>query len=341
MARTPWRQPGTYARGVEDARREYSLGRLSELSYRLGPLADVVRGRRLCAYATGSYGRLEAGADSDIDLFFLCDVDVEAAFPFTVFVRLAAAIVEATEEMGFPPFTGEGQYLEVHYVQRMEDVLGSPEDDSINAFTARMLLLLESRPVFAPQVYERLLERVVSFYYRDFADYPDTFVPTFLTNDILRFWRTLTLNYEHKRLKLRRLEGDALRVQKADSALKNYKLKISRLLTCFSMVAALASRVSPVTESDVLILCGQTPRERLRSLADQHGSAAGLVSELEKRYEAFLDSVQRPEAEILAEFEDPGRRKTALSDAGEFGDRLYDLVTATAADEQRLRYLLI
>jgi hypothetical protein len=273
--------------------------------------------------------------------FFLCDgVDLDDAFPFTIFVRLAAAIVEATEEMSFPPFTGDGQYLEVHYVQRMEEVLGSPEDDSINAFTARMLLPLESRPVFATDVYERLLERVVSFYFRDFADYPESFVPTFLTNDILRFWRTLTLNYEHKRLKLRRLEGDALTAKKADSALKNYKLKISRLLTCFSMVAVLASREPPVTERDVLTLCGETPRERLRVLTDRGDSAMRLVHELDERYEAFLEAVQRPQEDVLAEFEDPERRKAALIDAGEFCDRVYELIKGTA-DAQRLRYLLL
>jgi len=80
-------------------------------------------------------------------------------------VRLAAALVDATEQMGFPPFTGDGEYLEVHYVQRMEDVLGSREDDSINAFTARMLLLLEGRPILGPDIYERLLARVVGFYF--------------------------------------------------------------------------------------------------------------------------------------------------------------------------------
>lgn len=203
-----------------------------------------------------------------------------------------------------------------------------------------MLLLLESRPVFATDVYERLLERVVSFYFRDFADYPESFVPTFLTNDILRFWRTLTLNYEHKRLKLRRLEGDALTAKKADSALKNYKLKISRLLTCFSMVAVLASREPPVTERDVLTLCGETPRERLRVLTDHGDSAVRLVHELDERYEAFLEAVQRPQEDVLAEFEDPERRNVALVDAGEFGDRVYELIKGTA-DAQRLRYLLL
>ncbi|UGS36772.1 hypothetical protein DSM104329_03182 [Capillimicrobium parvum] len=332
---------GIYARDVEDARREYSLRRLAELTGRLEPLIGAVGDRPLCVYATGSYGRLEAGAASDIDLFFLCDAELDGAFPFTVFVRLAAAVVEATEQMDFPPFTGDGQYLEVHYVERMEEVLGSPADDSINAFTARMLLLLESRPVFAADVYDRLLQRVVSFYFRDFADHPDTFVPVFLTNDILRFWRTLTLNYEHKRLKLRRLEGDALRAKKADSALKNYKLKISRLLTCFSMVAVLTSRTAPVTEAAVLALCAQTPRERIRGLADRGREAGGLVHKLEEHYEAFLEAVQRPQPELLAEFEDPERRKAALDDAGEFGDRIYELIRVTAADDQRLRYLLI
>jgi hypothetical protein len=326
---------------VDDPRREYSLSRLAELGRHLDPREAVVAERPLCTYATGSYGRLEAGPSSDIDLFFLCDFGGDGEFPFTVFVRLAAAIIEATEEMGFPPFTGDGQYLEVHHVERMENVLGSPEDDSINAFTARMLLLLESRPVFAPGLYDKLLERVVSFYFRDYVDHPDTFVPTFLTNDILRFWRTLTLNYEHKRLRLRRLEGEALRTEKADSALKNYKLKISRLLTCFSMVAALTSRDAPVTQDDVLLLCAQTPRERLRPLAARGGAAGELVPELEDRYERFLDAVQRPKADVLAEFDDPERRKAALVDASEFGDRIYDLVKATAADEQRLRYLVI
>jgi hypothetical protein len=78
--------------------------------------------------------------------------------------------------------------------------LGCASDNSLNAFTARMLLLLESQPVSDETVYTRLRQRIVGFYYRDFDDHNETFLPTFLLNDILRFWRTLTLNYEHHRL---------------------------------------------------------------------------------------------------------------------------------------------
>jgi hypothetical protein len=53
----------------------------------------------------------------------------------------------------------------VLYVREMEKVLGSPADDSTNAFTARMLLLLESQPVYGQVLDASLLERIVSFYY--------------------------------------------------------------------------------------------------------------------------------------------------------------------------------
>ncbi len=112
--------------------------------------------------------------------------------------------------MGFPTFSGDGKYLEVLSVSEMEAVLGSPRDDSLNAFTARMLLLLESQPLDYEELYETLLKRIIGFYYRDFPDHEAEFVPVFLLNDILRFWRTLTLNYEHHRLKLRDLAGDEL-----------------------------------------------------------------------------------------------------------------------------------
>src|SRR5690348_7943138 len=196
---------------MQETAREYSLRRLRELSEKMDPLQPLLEGHPLCIYATGSYGRLEAWSGSDIDLFFLYDgADESERFPWTTFVRLSARLIEATHEMGFPPFSGDGRYLEVQYVREMERVLGSPRDDSLNAFTARMLLLLESQPLRSEEVYARLLERIIGFYYRDFADHAETFLPTFLINDILRFWRTLTLNYEHHRLKLLDLTGEEL-----------------------------------------------------------------------------------------------------------------------------------
>lgn len=322
-------------------RREYSLDRLRTLGQRLDPVRPLLVGKPICVYATGSYGRLEGWKESDVDLFFLYDGDKDTApFPWTTFTQLAACLITATEEMGFPPFSGDGKYLEVLYVRDMEDVLGSRDDDSTNAFTARMLLLLESQPVYDEQLYATLLARIIGFYYRDYADNADDFVPGFLTNDILRFWRTLTLNYEHHRLKLRDLAGDELRQKKAASALKNYKLKVSRMATCFSMVANVSSEPRPVTAETVLALCRMTPAERLARLSDRGPGANRIVVQLEAAYEEFLTYVQRSETLLLDEFADDVVRGDQLNRATQYGELIYELLVAVVPAE-RLRYLVV
>ncbi|HET8814493.1 MAG TPA: DUF294 nucleotidyltransferase-like domain-containing protein [Solirubrobacterales bacterium] len=320
--------------------REYSLSRLQALGQEL-EVEALLDGHPLCVYVTGSYGRLEAWEGSDIDLFFL-DASPEETerFPWTRFIRLAARLIEVTEGMGFPPFSGDGRYLELQYVSEMEEVLGSPQDDSLNAFTARMLLILESQPLHDEEVYASLLKQIIGFYYRDFEDHGDNFMPTFLMNDILRFWRTLTLNYEHHRLKLRCLTGDDLEQEKADSALKNYKLKVSRLATCFSMVTNLSAMGAPVKLDDVFELCQITPAQRFDRIRDYGQDADSLVSELHVVYTEFLSQVQRPEEELLAEFRISENRKEALKRASRYGDLIYKLLSSVSSAE-RMRYLVI
>lgn len=321
-------------------REQYSLERLASLREQLVPATGILADRPLSVYVTGSYGRLEAWSGSDIDVFFLDGASDEAAFPFTTFVRLAARLVEATEDLGFPPFTGDGEYLEVQNVSRMERILGGRDDDASNAFTARMLLLLESRPLLNDAVYSDLLDRVIGFYYRDFDDNSATFLPTFLLNDILRFWRTLTLNYEHHRLQLIGLSGPALAEKKAKSALKNFKLKISRLSTCFSMVAHLSSADPPVTQAAVRDLCDMTPSDRFATLRGRTGGADALLDELASRYGAFLELVQQDDDTLLAHFSNSDRRQEALEDASRYGDAIFALLLELTPEE-RVRRLVI
>lgn len=322
-------------------RREYSLDRLATLGERLAPVRPLLVGKPICVYATGSYGRLEGWTGSDVDLFFLYDGDdVADRFPWITFTRLAACLVDATEDMDFPEFSGDGRYLEVLYVREMEQVLGSPEDDSTNAFTARMLLLLESQPVYDADLYASLLERIVGFYYRDFDDHAARFVPGFLVNDILRFWRTLTLNYEHHRRTLQDLAGEELRVKKASSALKNYKLKVSRMATCYSMIANLSCEPRPVTAATVLELCRMTPTERLARLGERGANAKEIVARLEQAYEEFLQDVQRPEDILLDEFAGESVRSEKLERAAGYGELIYELLVAVVPGE-RMRYLVV
>lgn len=328
-----------------DDRKTYSLGRLGELGKRLGPVESLLTDHRLCIYATGSYGRLEAWEGSDIDLFFLYEPErKDDRFPTLTFIRLASCLIEATEDMGFPAFSGDGRWLEVHDVTKMEEVLGSPEDDSLNAFTARMLLLLESQPVYGPSLYADLLQRVIGFYYRDYEGHEADFLPVFLCNDILRFWRTLTLNYEHDRFEVSRLPDNERPEARAKSALKNYKLKVSRLATCFSMVVHLAAEEPPVTAERVLALCRTTPYERFQQLRGR--GADELVDAILDQYERFLEIVQRPTPDVLDDFRKTGSagdgppRAELLGAAREFGNTIFALLQAVAKPE-RIRPLIV
>lgn len=328
---------------MDETRQEYSDRRLAELRSSLEPLNTTLDGQPICVYATGSYGRGEAWPGSDIDLFFLFDDrGKHDELPFLSFIKLTSALISRTEAMGFPPFSGDGKFLEVRNVSAIERVLGSPDDDSTNAFTARLLLLLESTPVYDAELYRDLLAAIVGFYYRDFEGHDGDFAPNFLINDILRFWRTLTLNYEHDRLKLKlgRLVGEERERRKAKSALKNYKLKFSRMATCFSMVANLASEPTPVTAETVLDLCTLTPTERFARLSERSHAAAEIVKQLEETYAQFLDCTQRSDAELLVDFTNEVHRDDLLQHANSFGDMIFELLR-DIVDERRYRYLVI
>jgi hypothetical protein len=252
----------------------------------------------------------------------------------------AGARDRRAEDMEFPSFSGDGRFLAVHYVGDMERVLGSPQDDLENAFTARMLLLLESRCVFNETVYERLLAQVVGFYFRDFDDHAETFVPVFLTNDILRFWRTLTLNYEFDRFQAsQQPEADRPRA-KAAIALKNYKLKFSRLATCYSMAVNLVGTPAPVTPDMVLDLCSLTPHQRFERLRGRSNEIDSLLAILAERYEEFLQRVQRDKDELTEELQPAEARSGLLQDADAYGTAIFELARRIASEE-RLRHLVV
>lgn len=102
---------------MRETPQEYSLRRLEHLGKALDA-ASLLDGHPLCVYVTGSYGRLEAWQESDIDPFFLYDgADETERFPWTSFVRLSARLIDKAKAQDFPPFTQDGRYLEVQYVK--------------------------------------------------------------------------------------------------------------------------------------------------------------------------------------------------------------------------------
>jgi len=297
-------------------------------------------GRKACVYATGSYGRGEASLYSDLDIFILGKGSrKKPSLSRLDEILVKANLIKATEERGLPKFSGDGQYLVGHTIAELVGTLGKPEDDVENTFTARLLLLLESFPLIGKSAYEQITSQVVAAYWRDYKGHENNFAPAFLANDILRMWRTFCVNYEART----RSEPEE---ERAKRRLKNYKLKHSRLLTCYSALLyllAVFSKNKTVKPADAKDMISLTPTGRLEwlllqpELGDAHSSLRKLI----RGYEEFLSNTDASEKDLVSRFMDKQKRETYRESASRFGDSVFDVMNAIGKKSPHFHRLLV
>jgi hypothetical protein len=335
-----------------EQRRSYSESKLKELRERIPQKVAVVNNcPRLCIYATGSFARLDAGQHSDLDLFFVTTPGAGASgapspegaekreWPAVTRIQetlIKADLIRLGADMALPEFSGDGQYLVIHARDDLVNHLGSQTEDYENLFTARLLLLLESTPLWNELVYDEVVTECVNAYYRDFHDHAENFRPVFFANDIVRFWKTLCLNYEHKRN--RKEKGEEA---KRKSHLKNFKLKFSRLLTCFSMVACLCDKDLSDHPDKAILLVKQTPFERLERLVDRYHMEE-LWRQMKELYAWFLTQTDRKPEEAESWIADREVRDRVFPEAKKFGDLMFQLLCNVAKQSHMdLRWLVV
>jgi hypothetical protein len=189
--------------------------------------------------------------------------------------------------------------------------IGGDEDTNKN-MTRRLLLLLESAPVAvagSQSVRDRIVQGVLYRYVEEDASFlasndSTAKIPRFLLNDVVRFWRTMAVDYANKY----RMRGGE------KWALRNIKLRMSRkllfvsgLFMCISW--RLAGRSSGdrklLTPDLVAHLQAWTQRPPLESLAiviEKYGTS--LAAEIFNSYDSFLrllgDDERRKALEELA-----------------------------------------
>jgi predicted nucleotidyltransferase len=310
-------------------RRSQTQEKIQELRARLEAAAAFAAGKA-CVYVIGSFGRGEASKHSDLDLFIVgkgSGKPKRDGKPGSELSRLGeicikAELIQVTRLLKIEEFSGDGQWLDHYSVDELIQTLGTPNDDAENTFTARLLLLLESQPLLEDRVYHDILGEVIAEYWRDYEDHKIDFMPAFLTNDILRLWRTFCVNYEARTERVPEL-------QKAKGKLKNYKLKHSRLLTCYSAILyllAVYSSNGSVHPQDARAMIELTPTERLEWLRGQPylSDTWAVLDVLLEQYEFFLESTNAPEEELIERFMDKEKSREYLEAAGKFGDSVRD-----------------
>lgn len=317
-------------------RRSQANNRIIELQKDLKQ-AEALCKNKACAYITGSVARGEASLHSDLDLFIVSKGTIKDPHLTRLDeIVIKADLIEATKRQQFPPFSGDGEYLTRHLISELTGALGHPHDDVNNTFTARLLLLLESRFLLGKQVYDQIISDVIAAYWKDYPDHKDDFQPTFLANDILRMWRTFCVNYEARTQSIPP-------EKKAKRKLKNYKLKHSRLLTCYSALLFLLAvfvEKKTVSPEDVKEMVAQTPTERIeRLLKNKRWSAArkpldGVIA----RYETFLTSTDCSEDEIVKKILNGS---LTLKFDNRLGDLVRDAMESIGRENRFYRMLIV
>lgn len=322
-------------------RRAQTEDRLNALRGQL-EIAKVTLADKACIYATGSFGRLEAGQSSDLDLFIVTKsveklqgediVQVNQLSQLdTIIVK--ADLINAVRKLSMPDFDSDGRYLASHSVTELVKSLGAHDDDYKNTLTGRLLLFLESQPLLGADVYDQVIEEVIAAYFGDYSAHSDNFMPAFLANDILRLWRTFCVNYEFGR-RGKRIEGK----------IKNYKLKHSRMLTCYSAllyllgVYQLEKTVSIARAKEMAKL---TPTGRLEWLLQQaqFAGAHEVTGRLLERYSEFLQKTDLPKSELVSQFEEKSIDWTQRS--YEFGDLMSEALSKVGGNSPFYRLIVV
>ncbi len=325
--------------------RKDSVARLDDFHRKLARAEEIAR-EKACVYATGSFGRGEASKHSDLDLFIAgrslpIDKSTEEHRQLARLdeILLKAELIDATRAVGFPEFSGDGEYL-IHYtISELVRTTGKPEDDVNNTFTARLLLLLESRPLIGLNIYKEAIDSVISKYWGDYGKHKNEFVPGFLVNDILRLWRTFCVNYEAR-------TSNVPADKKNKRRLKNYKLKYSRMLTCYSALIyllALYDAARTVSPEDVQEMVKRSPTERLEWIieAGQFKDANELIEKLLMEYEQFLQNTNADEKTLLDRMEDRSIRTSYFDQANAFGETIFDLIENIGRKSHLHRLLVV
>lgn len=254
----------------------------------------------------GSLARSEWTNQSDLDWTLLIDGPVDSKHA-TEANRLAKKVAE----QGFKQPGPTALFGKLAISHNLVHEIGG-QDDSNRNLTQRLLLLLESRAVEREDAHRRVLDGVLHRYLTNdprnlAARHIPLRVPRFLLNDVVRYWRTMCVDYANK-YRARSDDGWAIR---------HFKLRMSRkliftagMILCFSCDVTLypdlkkkfrdlftsdETEQAPVKElvEHLRVLSSRGPLETLAELC-LHFAGAGTGKLLFDAYNDFLRILRTP-----------------------------------------------
>ena len=279
----------------------------------------------------GSLARAEFTVGSDLDWAVLVDGRADSSH-----LKIVHHLKPKMKEAGFKVPGPTEIFGGLVFSHELIHAIGGDEDTNKN-MTRRLLLLLESAPVAvagSESVHNRILRGILYRYVEEDASFlapndPTKKIPRFLLNDVVRFWRTMAVDYANK---YRARAGEKW-------AMRNIKLRMSRkLLFVSGLFMCISWKLNPHKTTDGNLLPQElvshlqvwTQRPPLESLAvviEQFAPA--LATDVFDSYDSFLkllgDAEKREALELLAP-EDAYKNNAFLA-ARTMSDKFDDALT--------------
>ena len=263
--------------------------------------------------AFGSLARREwIDWESDLDWTYLIDGQANSRH-----LKIAQQIRSVLEKEGrtidgrieprFAEPGATGTFGNLGFSHQLVHLIGGQDDTNKN-MTQRMLLLLESVPIGPRPAYDRVVRAIIDRYLQEEAhvliEGEKRFkVPRFLLNDIVRFWRTMAVDFASKQ---RDRGGKGWGLRNAKLRMSRKLIFASGLLVCFrcSLDEKLQTKIS--TEDHDINLkhlanhiwecANSTPLDILASTIERFGVDSSIAKALFSSYDRFIGVMSNKEA---------------------------------------------
>lgn len=164
----------------------FSHGKLTKLNEILNSSFAT---RDFSIAVAGSYGRMEASNESDLDFFVLSNnVSQE------VLEEIQMKVKEIAKELAIKLPNIDGVFSGAFTIKQISKI-GDKEDDLFR-LAQRMLLLMESRAIYNEDLYKSTV-RIILEKYLEYVIKDPKKEALFLLNDLIRYFRSIAVNYQH------------------------------------------------------------------------------------------------------------------------------------------------
>lgn len=238
----------------------------------------------------GSIARKECTTKSDLDWQFLIDGQAKSTYQ-DIPRQIKETLAKYPDEFVDPNATGH--FGKMGFSHDLIHFIGGENDSNAN-LSSRMLLILESISIGNTEAYQRILKGIFERYLEEEVHIAHNGlykVPRFLLNDIVRFWRTMAVDFARKQRE-RGGEGWGIR---------NIKLRMSRKLIFVSglLMVFNCSKEAVGSEKEsyqrfalqeyLMSYTTMTPLEIIARSIIEYSIDSQIGSDIFESYDAFLE----------------------------------------------------